>query len=114
MANEHPNFGDDVPQFSGKINDQFVEWVTDVRLWEAEHKDHTEPRLGPHLYRRGLLRQPKQIIKTSLGQGDQAHFAVDNNTETLRKMATGTQEKRMVIRRRWTTTSLCDPRLHQS
>ena len=55
MANEHPKFEDDVPQFSGKIHEKFVEWVTDVRLWEAEHKDETKPRLEPRLNKRGLL-----------------------------------------------------------
>ena len=27
MANEHPKFEDDVPQFSGKLNEKFVELV---------------------------------------------------------------------------------------
>ena len=70
MANEHLKFEDDVPQFSGKINERFVEWVTDVRLWEAEHKDETKPRLEPRLFKRRLLGQPKQITKTLLSQGD--------------------------------------------
>ena len=43
MAKEHPNFEDDVPRFSGKINDEFVDWDTDVQLWEAEHKDEASP-----------------------------------------------------------------------
>ena len=30
--NEHPKFEDDVPQFSGKINEKFAEWDTDVKL----------------------------------------------------------------------------------
>ena len=55
MANEHLKFEDDVPQFSGQINEKFVEWVADVRLWEAEHKDETKPRLATRLHRRGLL-----------------------------------------------------------
>ena len=55
-----------------------------MRLWEAKHKDETKPRLGPRLYRRGILGQPKQIIKTLLGKGDQANFTVDNIIETLR------------------------------
>ena len=67
MANEHPKFEDDVPLFCGKISETFVEWVTDVRLWEAEDKEETRPRLGPRFYRRRLLGQPKQIIKTLLG-----------------------------------------------
>ena len=68
MANEHPKFEDDVPQFSGKINEKFFEWVTDVKLWEAEHKEDTTPRLGPRLHRRGLHGQPKQIIKTLIAE----------------------------------------------
>ena len=62
----------------GKINEKFVECVTDVKLWEAGHKEETTPRLGPRLNGRGLLGQPKQIIKTLLGQGDPANFTVDN------------------------------------
>ena len=89
MANEHPKFEDDVPQFSGKINDHFVEWVTDVRLWEAERKGETKPRPGPRLHRRGLLGQPKETIKTLLGQGDLAGFTVENNIETFRNNGYG-------------------------
>ena len=48
---EHPKFGDDVSQLSGKINEKFEEWVTDVGLWEAEHKE-TKPRLGTPLQER--------------------------------------------------------------
>ena len=48
MANGHPQF-DGVPQFEG---------VTNVKLWEAEHKDETKLRLGPRLFRRGFLGQP--------------------------------------------------------
>ena len=83
MANEDPKFEDDAPQFGGKITEKFVEWVTDVRLLEAEHKDETKPRFEPRLYWRGHLGQPKQIIKTLLGQRDLAKFTVDN-IETLR------------------------------
>ena len=45
MAKEHPKFDDDVPQFSGKINETFMDWVTEVRLWEAKHRgrDETSP-----------------------------------------------------------------------
>ena len=78
MANEHRQCVDDVPPFSGMVSVQFVEWVMHVRLWEA-----AKPRLGPRLYKRGLLGQPKQIIKTLLGQGDLANFTVDNNIETF-------------------------------
>ena len=65
------------------------EWVTDVKLWEAEHKDETKLRFGPRFYRRGLLGQPKQIIKTLLGQGDLANFTEDNIIETLRNNGNG-------------------------
>ena len=78
MANEQAKFEDDVPQFSGKTNEEVVEWVTDVKLWEAEHKE-TKPRLRPRLYRRGLLGLPKQIIKTLLGKGDPANFRRSEN-----------------------------------
>ena len=87
-ANTHDNryykLEDDVPQFSGKINEKFVEWVTDVRVCEAEHKDVTKPRLQPRLDRNGLRGQPKQIIKTFLDQGDLANFTAGSITETLR------------------------------
>ena len=59
MTREHPKFDDDVPQFSGNINEKLVDWVTDVRLWEAEHYE-TKPRFGPRLYRRRLLLQRQQ------------------------------------------------------
>ena len=61
-----------------------LSWFTDVKLWEAEHKDETKPPLGPRLCRRGLLGQPKESIKTLLGQGDFANFTVDNTITTLR------------------------------
>ena len=51
MANEHPKF-DVVPQFIGKMKEKLFEWITDVRLWEAEHNNETNPRLGPRLFRR--------------------------------------------------------------
>ena len=89
MANEHPKFEDYVPQFSGKFNEKFVECVTDVRLWEPEHKDETKPRLGPRLNKGGLLGQPKQIIKTLLDQGDLVNFSVDNIIDTLRNNGYG-------------------------
>ena len=62
MANEHPKLEDNVPQFSGKISETFVELVTYVKLCEAEHKEETKPRLGPRLYRRGLLEADHQHI----------------------------------------------------
>ena len=74
MANEHPKIEDDVSQFSGQISQRFVTWVTDVKLREAHHNDETKPRLWPRLYRRGLLGQLKQIVKTVLGQGDLANI----------------------------------------
>ena len=60
-----------------------------MRLWEVEHKDETKPLLGPRLHRRGLLGQPKQIIKTLLRQGDLANFTVDNISVTLRNNGDG-------------------------
>ena len=80
---------DDVPQSSGKITEKFIERFTDVRLREAERKDETRPRHGPRNYSRGLLGQPQQIIKTLLGQGDLAHFTVDDIIETLRNHGYG-------------------------
>ena len=46
MANDREAADDDVPRFS----EQFLDQDTDVRLWEAEYKDETESRLGPHLH----------------------------------------------------------------
>ena len=89
MANEHSKFEDTVPQFSGEISEKFVELVTYVKLWEAEHKEETKPRLGPRPCRRGLLGQPKQIINTLVGQGDVANFSVDHIIETLRNNGYG-------------------------
>ena len=63
--------------------------VCGVRLWEAVHKYETKPRLGPRLYKRGLLEQPNQTIKTLLGQGDPANFTVQNTIETLRNSGYG-------------------------
>ena len=85
MTKEHPKCQDNVRQFSGKINEQFVEWVTDLRHWEAEHKDETKPRVGSRLHRRGLLGDPKHIIKTLLGQGDLANFAVRTTSRRSEK-----------------------------
>ena len=51
MANGYLKFEDDVPRFSVKINEKLVEWVTDVKQWEAEHKEETKPRLGPRFCR---------------------------------------------------------------
>ena len=89
MANDHPKFEDDVPQFSGKINETFVEWVADVKLWEAEHKDEAKPCLGPRFPSKGFLGQPEQIIKKLLGHGDLANAPVDNIIETLRNNGEG-------------------------
>ena len=70
-----------------------------MRLWEAEHKDETKPRPGPGLHKRGLLGQPKQIIKTLLDQGDLANFTVDSIIETLSNNGYGDtlQEKGQVV-----------------
>ena len=105
MVKVHPAFEDDVPQFSGKINEIFVEWVTDVRLWEAEHKDETKPRLGHasagetplnsrnRSSRHGLVRETK---RTSLWTTSSRRSEI---------VATKTLLKRGV-RRRWTTIYL--------
>ena len=52
-----------LPQFHGRIDEKFAEWEIDVKLWEAEYKEEDRDRLGPKLYRRGLLGQPKIIVK---------------------------------------------------
>ena len=101
VAHEVPKLRNDVPQFSCKINEKIVEWVTDVRLREAEPKDETNPRFGPRLYRRGLLGQPKQIIKTVHGHGHQANFI----TTTFRNNGFGNALERRV-RERWTISSI--------
>ena len=67
-----------VPQFHGRIDEKFAEWVIDVKLWEAEFKEEDRDRLGPKLYRRGLHGQPKIIVKTKLGTIDLSQFTVDN------------------------------------
>ena len=84
MANEHPKFGDDVPQFSGKINEKFIDCVTCARLWMAEHKGETKLRLGPRFCKRGLFGQPKQIVKTKFVHWDVVNFTVGNIIQTLR------------------------------
>ena len=47
-----------VPQFYGRIDENFAEWETDVRLWQVEFQLEDRDRLGPRLYRRGLHGQP--------------------------------------------------------
>ena len=76
-AKEHPRFEDDVPQLNGKTRTKLAESVADVRLWEADTKDEMKQRLGPRLYREDSFGQPKQIIKTLLGQGDLANFTAE-------------------------------------
>ena len=49
----------------------------------------TKPRRGQRLFRRVLVGEAKQIIKTLLGQGRQRIFAVDNIIETLRNNGYG-------------------------
>ena len=73
-----------VPQFYGRIDENFAEWETDVRLWQVEFKLEDRDRLGPRLYRRGLHGQPKIIVKTKLGTQDVAQFTVDNIIKCLR------------------------------
>ena len=48
MINEHPKFDDDAPQFSGKINDIFVDWVTDVKLRGGKTQGRNETSLERH------------------------------------------------------------------
>ena len=81
-ANEHPKFEDDVARSM-----KFVEWVTDVRLWESELKDETKPRLRPRLYRRGLL---------WTAEADHQDTAWSGRPSKLQRR----------IRRRWTTASM--------
>ena len=68
-----------VPQFHGRIDEQFAEWETDVRLWQVEFKVEDRDRLGPRLYRRGLHGQPKIIVKTKLGTQDVAQWITSLN-----------------------------------
>ena len=70
-----------VPQFYGRIDENFAEWETDVRLWQVEFKLEDRDRLGPRLYRRGLHGQPKTIVKTKLGTQD---VSVDNIIQCLK------------------------------
>ena len=85
IADERPNGDDDVPQISGKINEMFVERVTGVKLREEKTQGRDEkPCLVPRLYRRELYGQPKQIIKTLLGQGNLANVTEENIITTLR------------------------------
>ena len=72
-----------MPQFYGRIDEQFGEWETDVRLWQVEFKLEDRDRLGPRLYRRGLHGQPKTIVITKLGTQDLSQFTVDNIIQCL-------------------------------
>ena len=67
-----------VPLYYGRIDENFAEWETDVRLWQVEFKVEDGDRLGPRLYRRGLYGLPKISVKTKLGTQDVAQFTVDN------------------------------------
>ena len=68
MASDHPKFEDDVSQFSGKMNEKFVDWVIDVKVLEAEHKDETQPRPESRLYRSGPLDYRSTISGSCLGR----------------------------------------------
>ena len=59
-----------------------VQWQnrTEVKIWKSKHTYETRPRLGQRLHRRGLSGQPKQTIKTNLGQVDPDYI---NREETL-------------------------------
>ena len=72
-----------VPQFHGRIDEEFAEWEIDSKLWEAEYKEDDRDRLGPKLYRRGL-RGLKIIVKTKLGTQDLSQFTVDNIIQCLK------------------------------
>ena len=73
-----------VPQFYGRIDENFAEWETDVRLWQVEFKLEDRDRLGPRLYRRSLHGQPKIIVKTKLGTQDVSQITVDNIIQCLK------------------------------
>ena len=73
-----------VPQFYDRIDEKFVEWEIDVRLWQVESKVEDRDRLGPRLYRKGLHGQPKTIVKTKLGTQDVSEFTVDNIIQCLK------------------------------
>ena len=73
-----------VPQFYCRIDEEFAEWDTDVRLWQVEFKLEDRDRFGPRLYRRGLHGQPKIIVKTKLGTQDVSQFTVDNIIQCLK------------------------------
>ena len=72
MANVHLEFEYVFPQFSGKINEQIVESVTDVKLWEAEHEDQ-KLRRWPRFYRRGLLGQADDQDVALAGRPSERH-----------------------------------------
>ena len=102
MTREHPKFDDDVPQFSGNFNEKLVDWVTDVRLWEAEHNDETKPRFGPRLYRRRFLLQRQQRSSRHCLVGETWRTSLWTTSSRRSKiMVTETLLKKMA-RRRWT------------
>ena len=94
-----------VPQFYGRIDEQFAEWETDVRLWQVEFKLEDRDRLGPRLYRRALHGQPKTIVKTkfrtqrccTIHSGQ--HHSNASNTTVMENFL------RSLDRRHWITTS---------
>ena len=73
----------------GRIDEKFAEWETDVRLWQVEFMVEYRDRLGPRLYRRGLHRKPKIIVKTKLGTQDVAQFTVYNIIQCLKDNGNG-------------------------
>ena len=91
MTIDHPKFEGDVPHSRSKIDDKFVDRVTNVRLWQADHKDETKHRHGPCLDKRGLLRQLKQIIKTSEIPNFTVHFIIG----TIESVVAGTLKRRV-------------------
>ena len=83
-----------VPQFYGRIDEKFAEWVIDVMLWQVGFKEEDRDRLGPKLYRRGLHGQPKIIVKTKLGTIDLSQFTVDNIIQCLQDNGYGETARR--------------------
>ena len=61
MANEHPKFEDDVPQFSGESNANFIDWV-------ADHKDETRYRFGHASTREDPFDSRSSSSRGSLGR----------------------------------------------
>ena len=92
------------PQFYGRIDEEFAEWETDVRLGQVEFNLEDRDRLGPRLYRRVLHGQPKIIVKTKLGTQDVSQFTVDNIIQCLKDNGFGELPEEL-DKRNWITIS---------